>query len=269
MQAHKAPKDRQPLGAGSAKSASLRKMLAIVVVCLIVLGLLSLLFETESKPSSDAASSSAPGKPSVDQPAYGASEVASKTKPGNSSSLAANQRQPAPTSAVPPRGLTAEQWQILNEKLSGHPRRDEEIKRVLDFMAFGDDLNQLEELVKSGNARHPRAFELAKDITAGLPSRLQQREIMLGEAIAIKAMALDVLEPDPFKRQASLKDFQKNQVAELATPADPRDVEFLQQKDKLVAAWQAQPETSRNPDKFQSDVEALRLRIYAASAGKQ
>lgn len=269
MQSHKAAKDKQPLGPASLKSASPRETLAFFVVCLLVLGLLSLFVETDSKLSSDIAASSAPGKAAVDQPVNGASEVASKTKPGNAPSMAANQHEPVSISAAPPQGLTAEKWRILNEKLSGHPQRDEEIKRVLNFVAFGDDLNELQELVKSGNARHPRALELAKDVTAGLPSRLQQREIMLGEAIAIKAMALDVLEPDPFKRQASLKDFQTNQAAEMAVPADPRDVEFQQQKDKLALAWQAQPENSRDPNKFQSDVEALRLRVYAASASKQ
>jgi hypothetical protein len=246
----------------SGKSAFL-KYVAVFAACSVALSVLIYSLQNDDKPIANGATSNTPMQGAANKPP--SSWNSSPFGQGKPEYVVAAPT-PSPTASPQiPRGVTAEELQTLKDRLNNHPRRDQEMKRILDFMAYRHDLEQLKELMQSGNSRSTQAMELAKDLNAGLPARLQQRELMGNDAMLIKAMVLEVIDPDPTRRKASLKDFESNITAAMAIPADPRDVDFLAQQDKLLAAFHAVPEAARNLDQYRADLHALRMRIYASN----
>jgi hypothetical protein len=263
MPSYKLSKNKTPSRSTRSGKLVFLKYFAVFVVCSMALSMLIYSLQNNNKPITSAATSYTPAHGVVNKPPTTWS--GSPFGQGKPEYVVAAPIQSPTASPQIPRGVTAEELQTLKDRLDNHPRRDQEMKRILDFMAYRHDLEQLKQLAESGNSRSAQAMELAKDINAGLPARLQQREIMGSDAMMIKAMVLDVIDPDPTRRKASLKDFESNITAAMAIPADPRDADFLAQQDKLLAAFHAVPEAARNLDQYRADLHALRMRIYASN----
>lgn len=149
---------------------------------------------------------------------------------------------------APPPGLTAEQWSQVEARLAGHPQAAAERDRLRRYFAWTDAVQRWR------GARQDLA--LAQQVDAGLPERLAQAEVSAPEARQLKAALLQTLLPDDASRTAALQAFD----ATLPRPAGPtpRDLEFQRRQSALVAAWQAQPASQRDPAALQRQIDALR-----------
>lgn len=149
---------------------------------------------------------------------------------------------------APPPGLTAEQWAQVEARLAGHPQAAAERDRLRRYFAWSDAVQRWR------GARQDLA--LAQQVDAGLPERLAQAEVSAPEARLLKAALLQTLLPDDASRTAALQAFD----ATLPRPAGPtpRDLEFQRRQSALVAAWQAQPASQRDPAALQRQIDALR-----------
>lgn len=153
---------------------------------------------------------------------------------------------------APPPGLTAAQWAQVQERLAGHPQAAAERDRLRRYFAWSDAVQRWR------GARQDLA--LAQQVDAGLPERLAQAEVSAPEARQLKAALLQTLLPDEASRTAALQAFD----ATLPRPAGPtpRDLEFQRRQSALVAAWQAQPASQRDPAALQRQIDALRRSHY-------
>lgn len=153
-----------------------------------------------------------------------------------------------------PRGMTAGQWQALQSTLAGHPQREAEIARVVGYMAFADDVRRLQAAPPG-----PDAEALARGVDAALPLHLARREVSAAEAMRIRQLVLQRLEPDAARQREGLERWRQEHLARSPdAAADPREAAFLQQQAAVVAAWQAQPEPQRTAQSLESSLEALR-----------
>jgi len=172
-----------------------------------------------------------------------------------------------PPAAVPPEGMSSEQWLALHESLKDHPERDAEIARVSDYMAYRARLERYRTLRAQGPAGEAQARELAESLLAALPARLARSEASAAEAMALQESLLETLYPDPTLRQQR-RDVERRRLQQ-ALPVPPdlrsqaeRDNRFQREQAALVAAWRALPAEQRDTNQLEASIEALRLSIY-------
>lgn len=136
----------------------------------------------------------------------------------------------------------------MEAELASHPAPAAERARLVAYFTWSDAVQRWRDA--RGDAG------LARQVAAGLPERLAQREVSAAEARQLQAALLLTLEPDEARRVAALQAFD----ASLPAPAapDPRDQAFRKSQAALVAAWQARPAEQRDPAVLARDIEALR-----------
>jgi hypothetical protein len=168
---------------------------------------------------------------------------------------------PAKAEAVPPPGVSAEQWQRLRTELAGEPA---ELRRLTRYFRYADQLQRFRALRASPGAERTA---LAQALDHGLDDRLQQRELSAAEAWQIKTAVLETLLPDETQRRAALTEWEN--AVRTATPVDTtvaaREAEFQRRQAEIVAAWSAYPPALRDPRALERDLEALRRSQFPAS----
>ena len=171
--------------------------------------------------------------------------------------------------ALPPEGMSADQWRDLQDALKHHPRRAAEIARVTETMAYMARLERYRGLQRAGSADLPSARALAGPLLAQLPTRVAQREIGANEALALQAALLETLIPDPTARAAQAAE--ERQRIEAALPASPdlatlaaRDARFQREQSALLARWNQRPASERDTQQLAAALQALRQSIYDA-----
>jgi hypothetical protein len=153
-----------------------------------------------------------------------------------------------PQAETPPPGLDAAQWATVLAELARHPQPEAERTRLHRYFTWSDAVQRWR------GARGDVA--LARAVDAGLAERLAQGEVSLAEARVLKAALLQTLEPDEARRLAAQQAFDAT-LPRSAGPT-PRETAFLQRQSALVAAWQAQPASQRDPAALQRQLDALR-----------
>ncbi len=174
----------------------------------------------------------------------------------------------APTAAVP-RGMTADQWQALRERLQDDPNRDAEIARITEYMAYSADLQRYRALRAAGPAAavSDEARRLARSLADGLPQRVAHGEIAAGEAMLLQESLLDTLQPDMVSRATERAAMRSRLQAAAPVPADAaaqaeRQSHYRQQEATIVAAWQAQAPQQRDPGQLEASLDALRQSVF-------
>jgi hypothetical protein len=171
--------------------------------------------------------------------------------------------------AAPPL-LDAERWAQLQQALAGHPQPDAETARILDLLTFQRTVQQFRsERQSHPGGSTPTLLTLAREIDAGLDTRLARGEVSGPEAQHIKAGLLEVLQPDASRRAGELAAWRDAQLAARPPRADPRDVRLQQEQQALVARWRREAPAGAAPDALVAQLEALRQRIYASPSTHQ
>jgi hypothetical protein len=173
---------------------------------------------------------------------------------------------PVQASLPKPPGVSAEEWDVLKNELSGRPQ---ELRRLAGYYAFADAL----ERYRSGHGNQSAAARqaLARTLDASLDERLRQRELNIGEARMIKAAVLQELLADDAQRAAAMTRWQAEQLA--ANPAETAHLrperDFLQRQAAIVSAWQARPAAQRDPQALERELDALRRSAWPSPTGTQ
>jgi hypothetical protein len=170
---------------------------------------------------------------------------------------------PAQALAAPaPAGLSAQEWQQLNDALKDHPQREAEIARVTNYLRFAQSVQQFQTLREQTKGAPSDALRaLAQTLNTGLEDRLKQGELSGGEAQLLKAAVLEVLMPDAAQRNTALRQWQQARAAPTAV-ADAREAVYQREQATLLAAWQALPAAQRDEKQLEAQLEALRQRIF-------
>jgi hypothetical protein len=166
--------------------------------------------------------------------------------------------------------LDAERWAQLQQALANHPQPDIETARILDLLAYQRTVQQFRgERQSHPGGPTPTLVALAREIDAGLDTRLARGEVSGPEAQHIKAGLLEVLQPDASRRAGDLLAWREAQQAARPRRADPRDTQLLQEQQALVARWRREAPAGAAPDALVAQLEALRQRIYASPSTHQ
>lgn len=180
--------------------------------------------------------------------------------------------QPALASAhaATVQGLTAEQRETLRLAYLGHPGAERDLPHAADRVVFRSRWNRFVALtgVPGAEAAGERVA-LARQLDAGLDTRIERHEIRYSEAVSIKAALLEVLDPSSARRQHALAAWRKNIPAQTTssgpngriwTPQE-RAEEFERLKASAVAEWEAQPAEERDPEELRQYLQQLRESI--------
>lgn len=196
-------------------------------------------------------------------------EPAPAPKPTLATGLQAQVASPSPGASPTPL-LDAQRWSQLQQALADHPHPDAETARILDLLAYQRTVQQFraERQAHPGTST-PTLVALAREIDAGLDTRLARGEVSGPEAQHTKAGLLEVLQPDASRRAGELAAWREAQLAARPHQTDPRDSQLLQEQQALVARWRREAPAGAAPDALVAQLEALRQRIYASPSTHQ
>ncbi|MFT3857060.1 MAG: hypothetical protein QM742_06020 [Aquabacterium sp.] len=104
---------------------------------------------------------------------------------------------------------------------------------------------------------------MAGKLLEQVPERLAQAEVTYGEAVLLQTALLADIEPNEALRQHLLEQWQ----AKLNAAAPPAAVdtlfpEYKRREAAIVAAYQALPESRRDPAQLSKDLDAARIAVY-------
>jgi hypothetical protein len=192
-----------------------------------------------------------------------------RTPADGSSLVSAMGSQPALASAhaVAVHGLTAEQSETLQLAFLGHPAAARDLPYAADRVVFRSRWNRFVALkgVPGADATGER-IALARQLDAGLDTRIERHEIRYSEAVSIKAALLEVLDPSSARRHQALAAWQKSIPAQTGssgphgriwTPQE-RAEEFERLKATAIAEWESQPADERDPEELRQYLVHLR-----------
>lgn len=159
-----------------------------------------------------------------------------------------------------PRGLTAEQWQVLQDSVKDHPRAAEELARIAEFFASKMDFEAFD-AVRAGDPNDRRLPAMARALLPRVDLHLQRGELSGGDAVALRAELLQHAEPDETRRAEDMARWVERQAATVpaAAPPDPGFVAYKQAEEQLLAQYRALPESQRDPAALARQVRALRF----------
>lgn len=165
---------------------------------------------------------------------------------------------PSSAPGAPPPLLDADQWARLTAGLADQPDRDQQTARIVEFLGFQRSVRSLQAQRQAG----PVDLGLARRIDAALPTRVAQGELSGPEAVRLKAVLLEALEPDPGRRAAALADWRAGLARAHPPASDPRDAQLRRAQQAIVAHWRATAAPGTPPDALLAELEAARQRIY-------
>jgi len=163
--------------------------------------------------------------------------------------------------AALPAGLTADQWQTLQQRVEPGPLHDREVARIVDFLEFQQDVVHLRELRADPGALDERRA-LAARIDAGIATHLALQEISAPEATLLKTAVLAETEPDPTQRATRLADWRRQWASDHPPAIDPRVAEYRRQEAAAVAAWQSGPPSQRDPAQLARRLQQLQSAAF-------
>ena len=168
---------------------------------------------------------------------------------------------PAASEAALPAGLTADQWQTLQQRVEPGPEHDREVARIVDFLEFQRRVVRLRELLGDPGAAGERR-PLARQVDAGIATHLALNEISASEAMLLKTAVLAEIEPDPAQRAQRLADWQRGWANDHPADKDPRVAEYQRQEAAAVAAWQSGPPSQRDPAQLARQLQRLQSAVF-------
>lgn len=160
-----------------------------------------------------------------------------------------------------PGGLTADQWQTLQQRVEPGPRHDREVARIVDFLEFQRRVVRLRELRGDPDAAGERR-PLALQIDAGIATHLALHEISASEAMLLETAVLAETEPDPTQRVQRLEAWRRAWAAGHPPENDPRIAEYRRQEAAVVAAWQSGPPSQRDSARLARRLQQLQSAVF-------
>lgn len=162
-----------------------------------------------------------------------------------------------------PSDFTPEEWAALKDAMAQTPNPRAELERVVKYLRFQKGFEQWQSLQDGPDVLTRR--KLAEKLMAELPDRVAQVEVTCGEALLLQATLMGDIEPNEGMRQQRLEQM-GTKLCEAAPPAvaDPRDAEYKRREAAIVAAYQAQPESRRDPAQLSKDLDAARIAVYGS-----
>lgn len=201
-----------------------------------------------------AAPASAPSAPSGRMPVLAAAPLV----PGASSPTILPDGRPS--------DFTPEDWAALKAAMSTQPNAKAETERVVSYLRFQRAFEQWQALADSSNVQ--QRHQLAEGLLTQIPERLTKGEVTMGEALLLSTALLTDLQPDERLREARMQVMRDRLTS--AIPVDEqqaardaeRHAEFNRRQAAIVAAYQAKPEASRDPEALRMDLDAARNAVY-------
>jgi len=165
-----------------------------------------------------------------------------------------------------PSDFSPEDWAALKAAMSTQPNAKAETERVVSYLRFQRAFEQWQALADSSNVQ--QRHQLAENLLSQLPDRLTKGEVTMGEALLLSTALLTDLQPDERLRESRLQAI-RDQLTN-AIPVDEQQValdaerhaEFNRRQAAIVAAYQAKPEASRDPNALAADLQAARNAVY-------
>lgn len=177
---------------------------------------------------------------------------------------------PAPTLSGPrPSDFTEQEWAALKEAMARTENPERELTRVVAYLRFQRGFERWQSLQDSPDARARHA--LAQQLIEGVPERVRQGEIGMGEAVLLQTALLADIEPDEQARKQRLERLQA-ELAEAAPKPEAEQqareaallAEYKRREAAIVADYQARPESQRNHAQLEEALEAARRSVYGA-----
>lgn len=156
-----------------------------------------------------------------------------------------------------PDHLSKEEWRQIHASLLGHPKWESERDRVAAFFKFQKGHERLSLALQTPNGVNPEVIAQAQEMSNGLLEGIKNEQISPTEALAMKMMALRVLEPNAQAQEAKLKEWAQEVKPYLKEPTvDPRDAVYLKRQDEVTAQWAKQypPDATDVLEKMLSEV---------------
>ncbi len=169
-----------------------------------------------------------------------------------------------PSATDVPAGLSAQQWQSLREQYAGKPGGEAEIARVVAYLQYQQAVQALRQAQKQPtDTAALRAA--AQQVDSGLTERISRGEVSAGEALALKAAALAVLQPDADARRAELAGWRAAQQADAGSDTDRQQAaRFREGEAALLARYRAQPAAQRDANQLAAQLQTLREQTFDA-----
>jgi hypothetical protein len=162
-----------------------------------------------------------------------------------------------------PSDFTPEEWAALKDAMAQTPNPRAELDRVVKYLRFQKGFEQWQSLQDGPDVLTRR--KLAEKLLGQVPERLAQAEVTYGEAALLQTSLIADIEPNESLRQQRLEQAQA-QLAAAAPTASP-DVlypEYKRREAAIVAAYQALPESRRDPGQLTRDLDAARVAVYGS-----
>jgi hypothetical protein len=196
------------------------------------------------------------------QASAGAVALAAAASPAASRAPAVARATATAASGVePPGGLTADQWQTLQQRVEPGPLHDREVARIVDYLEFQRRVVRLRELRGDPGAAGERR-SLALQVDAGIATHLALHEISASEAMLLETAVLAETEPDPTQRVQRLEAWRRAWAAEHPPENDPRIAEYRRREAAVVAAWQSGPPSQRDPARLARQLQQVQAAVF-------
>jgi hypothetical protein len=175
-----------------------------------------------------------------------------------------------PVGEARPADFSQSTWDTLNAALANAPNKDQERTRVVSYLRFQRAVSKWGEM--TSGAATPERVELAHQIMDEMPVHVASGEVNPAEAMAaIAALAID-MEADQSKRAAWIES-QRVRLKATETPAQAQALQaekdkvkrFEEEKAAITSRWMSSPEASRDPATLESQLQALRERVFGVA----
>jgi len=162
-----------------------------------------------------------------------------------------------------PSDFMPEEWTALKDAMAQTPNPRAEMERVVKYLRFQKAFEQWQSLQDAPDVVMRR--KLAEKLLAQVPERLAQAEVTYGEAVLIQSALLADIEPNEGLRQQRIEQAQAKLSASVPAAApDPLVPEYKRREAAIVAAYQALPESRRDPAQLTKDLDAARIAVYGS-----
>jgi len=166
-----------------------------------------------------------------------------------------------------PSDFSVEDWAALKSAMAKMPEPEAELERVVKYLRFQKGVAQWQSLQDGSDLAKRK--QLAERLLDQVPERLTQSELTFGEATLLQAALMTDLEPSEELRRQRLEVLQQ-QLKSAAPQLDPQqqardenlEREYKRREAAIVADYQSRPESQRNHDKLEQDLDAARRAVW-------
>jgi hypothetical protein len=166
-----------------------------------------------------------------------------------------------------PSDFSPEDWAALKDAMAKTPQPAAELDRVVKYLRFQKGFEQWQSL--QGSADTAKRRQLAQLLLDQVPERLQQSEVTFSEAQMLQMALVADLEPSEGLRKQRLEGLQ-DQLKAAAPQAEPQqqahdaelEREYKRREAAIVSDYQSRPESQRNHEKFEQDLDAARRAVW-------